>query len=208
MKIVAFCPIKLNNERLRDKNIKILGGKPLIQHSLNTVIKSNMFDDVYVYCSSKKILKYLPEGCNFLERPKNLDSSETTGKDIYKLFAKKIKADYYFLFHVTSPYLTFSSIKVAIDSLSNGYDSAFSVTMHTTFARNDEGPINFNLNNPIQTQLLKPIYLETSSFYLCPEKKIKKGVRYGEISKLVVVSEKESIDIDNLEDWEKAEKYL
>ena len=80
--------------------------------------------------------------------------------------------------------------------------------MHSTFARNDEGPINFNPNNPIQSQLLKPIYLETSSFYLCPEKKIKKGVRYGEISKLVVVSEKESIDIDNLEDWKKAEKYL
>lgn len=208
MKIIAFCPIKLNNIRLKDKNTKILGDKPLIQHSLNTVIESNVFHKVYVYCSSTKIKKYLPDGCTFLERPSSLDSSETKGKDIYELFAKNIKADYYFLFHVTSPFLTINSIEAAINSLKIGYDSALSVSMHKTFARYDDIPVNFNPKNPIQTQFLKPIYLETSSFYLCSEKEFKKGIRYGKKCKLIIVDEKESIDIDNLEDWKKAEKYL
>ena len=208
MKIIAFCPIKLNNERLKDKNIKTLGDKPLIQHSLNTVIESKIFDKVYVYCSSTKIKKYLPDGCTFLERPSSLDSRDTKGKDIYKLFGNNIEADYYFLFHVTSPFLTLNSIQAAVNSLKNGYDSALSVSKHNTFARYDDRPVNFDPKDPIQTQLLKPIYLETSSFYLFSEKEIRKGVRYGENCKLIVVDEKESIDIDNLEDWEKAEKYL
>lgn len=208
MKIVAFCPVKLNSERLKDKNIKTLGDKPLIRHSLDTVIDSGLFDEVYVYCSSAKIKKYLPDGCLFLKRPNSMDSSSTKGKDIYKLFSKNIKADYYFLFHVTSPFLTLTSIKCALESLKTGYDSAISVSEHYTFARFGNEPINFNPNDPIQTQLLKPIYLETSSFFLCSVNEFSKGIRYGKKCKMIVVDEKESIDIDNLEDWKKAEIYL
>lgn len=208
MKIVAFCPIKLNNRRLPGKNIRELGGKPLMNHSIETVLNADIFDEIYIYCSDDSICSYLPPNVKFLKRSALLDSDETTGKDIYQAFAKEIKADYYFLFHVTSPYLTKDSIIKAIDALSSGYDSSFSAVKAQTFAWYNKKPLNFELHNPIQTQRLVPIYLETSSFFLAPAKDLLKGVRYGKKPFIVEVEERESIDIDNIEDWQKAEKYL
>lgn len=207
MKIVAFCPIKLNSQRLPNKNFKLLGSKLLMNHSIITVLQSGLFDEVYVYCSDESIICELPKGVKFLKRNTSLDKDETRGREIYKSFAEKIKADYYFLFHVTSPYISIKSIESAIRSISNGYDSALSTMKIQTFAWYNNKGINFQTNNPIQTQLLEPIYLETSSFFLVNKSEFRKGIRYGKKPFFVQVDERESIDIDNIEDWEKAEKY-
>lgn len=207
MKIVAFCPIKLNNRRLPGKNVRELGGKPLMNHSIETVLNTGIFDEVFVYCSDDSICSLLPPNVKFLKRSILLDSDETKGKDIYQAFTKEVKADYYFLFHVTSPYLTKHSIIKAVDALSSGYDSSFSAVKVQTFVWYNEMPLNFEPQNPIQTQLLDPIYLETSSFFLAPARSLLKGVRYGKKPFVVEVDERESVDIDNIEDWQKAEKY-
>jgi CMP-N-acetylneuraminic acid synthetase len=208
LKIVAFCPIKLNNRRLPGKNVRELGGKPLMNHSIETVLDADMFDEVYVFCSDDSICSLLPQNVKFLKRSALLDSDDTKGKDIYQAFAMEVKADYYFLFHVTSPYLTKRSIIKAIDSLSLGYDSSFSAVKAQTFGWHKGLPVNFEPENPKQTQLLDSIYLETSSFFLAPARSLLRGVRYGEKPFVVEVEERESVDIDNIEDWEKAEKYL
>ena len=208
MKIVAFCPIKLNNRRLPGKNVRALGGKPLLNYSIETVLYADIFDEVYVYCSDDSICSILPQNVKFLKRSPSLDSDETKGKDIYRAFVNEVKADYYFLFHVTSPYLTKNSIFKAVDSLSSGYDSAFSAVKAQTFGWHKGLPVNFEPENPIQTQLLDPVYLETSSFFLAPKRSLMKGIRYGKNPYIVEVEERESIDIDNIEEWQKAEKYL
>ena len=198
----------MNNRRLPGKNIRELGGKPLMNHSIETVIDADIFDEVYVYCSDDSICSLLPQNVKFLKRSPSLDSDETKGKEIYQAFVEEVKADFYFLFHVTSPYLTKDSITKAVDALSLGYDSSFSAIKEQTFAWYRGEPLNFELRNPIQTQLLKPIYLETSSFFLAPARSLLKGVRYGKKPFVVEVDERESVDIDNILDWQKAEKYL
>ena len=58
MKIVAFVPIKMNNERLPGKNTKSFdNGEPLIYYILDTLRKVNELDEIYVYCSSEEICK-------------------------------------------------------------------------------------------------------------------------------------------------------
>lgn len=179
-----------------------------MNHSIETVIDADIFDEVYVYCSDDSICSLLPQNVKFLKRSPSLDSDETKGKEIYQAFVEEVKADFYFLFHVTSPYLTKDSITKAVDALSLGYDSSFSAIKEQTFAWYRGEPLNFELRNPIQTQLLKPIYLETSSFFLAPARSLLKGVRYGKKPFVVEVDERESVDIDNILDWQKAEKYL
>ena len=68
MKIAAFVPIRLNSKRVVGKNLKMLGGKPLMQYILETLVKVNNIDEVYVYCSSEEVIPYLPQGVKFLKQ--------------------------------------------------------------------------------------------------------------------------------------------
>ena len=44
MKTVAFVPIRLNSKRVVGKNLKSLGGQPLMCYVLNTLAKVNGVD--------------------------------------------------------------------------------------------------------------------------------------------------------------------
>ena len=60
MKIVAFVPIKMNNERVPGKNTKCFDdGTPLIQCILKSLVNIPEIDEIYVYCSNEKIKEYI-----------------------------------------------------------------------------------------------------------------------------------------------------
>jgi spore coat polysaccharide biosynthesis protein SpsF (cytidylyltransferase family) len=61
-RIVAIMPIKLNNERLPGKNVKMLGGKPLLQHELDMLLQLEELESINVYCSDEVVCRYLPKG--------------------------------------------------------------------------------------------------------------------------------------------------
>ena len=48
MKIVAFLPAKGSSSRVKNKNLQLLDGKPLFLHTLEKLVASNIFDDVYL----------------------------------------------------------------------------------------------------------------------------------------------------------------
>jgi len=66
MKTVAFVPIKLNNKRLLNKNILLLGDKPLCRHLLDTLAQVSLLDEIYVFCSDPVIQEYLPKHVKWL----------------------------------------------------------------------------------------------------------------------------------------------
>ncbi len=207
-KIVAFIPIKLNNERLPNKNTKsFTNGEPLCSYILHTLSNSEMIDEIYVFCSDTSISTYLPEKVNLLIRNKNLDTSSTKVNEICASFAQKIDADIYIMTHVTSPFISLSSIEKGIDAVVNKeYSSSLSVKKLQDFMWKDGVPFNYDLENIPRTQDLKPIFLETSGFYIYRKDVIlKQNRRVSNNTYLVEVSEVEAIDIDTLEDFELAD---
>ena len=54
MKFIALIPARSGSKRLPDKNIKLLGGHPLIAYSIQAAIKSKLFDKVVCATDSKK----------------------------------------------------------------------------------------------------------------------------------------------------------
>ena len=128
-KVVAFVPMKLNNERLPGKNTKAFnGGKPLLTYILDTLTKVKGVDEAYVYCSNDEVKKYLPDGIKFLKRSESLDTSSTLIIDVLKAFAEDVDADIYVLTHATAPFIKAKTIETAIDKVKNEeYDSAFTV---------------------------------------------------------------------------------
>lgn len=210
MKTVAFVPIRLNSKRVVGKNLKLLGGKPLMCHILDTLAAIKTIDEVYVYCSNEDVAKNLPEGVRFLKRPEFLDRDETLGKEIYEEFVKTIDADVYILAHTTSPFMKKTTVENALDKIINGdYDSAFSCEKIQTFTWYQNKPLNYELKEIPRTQTIEPIYVETSAFFMF-KKEIwtKHGQRIGFNPYFALVDKIEGVDIDWPEDFEFAEKII
>ena len=210
MKVVAFVPIRLNSKRVVGKNLKMLGGKPLMQYILETLVKVNNIDEVYVYCSSEEVIPYLPQGVKFLKRSTALDGDETLGKEVYEAFVKDVDADVYMLAHTTSPFIKAGTIENAIDKVLNGgHDSSFSAQKIQTFTWFNGKPLNYSLKDIPRTQTIEPVYVETSAFYIFRrEVWTEMGQRIGNTPHMAIIDQIEGIDIDYPEDFEFASKVV
>ncbi len=210
MKVVAFVPIRLNSKRVVGKNMKTLGGKPLLSYLLETLVTVEGIDEIYVFCSSPEIKAYCPEGVKFLERSKTLDEDTTLGGEIYDAFVRQVDADVYMLSHVTSPFIKASTIDHAIGQVvRSSYDSAFSAEKIRTFAWYGGQPLNYSLSHVPRTQDLEPVWVETSAFYIF-RKEVWTGLhqRIGSNPFIAEVDKLEGVDIDMPQDFAFAERIL
>ena len=207
MKTVAFVPIRLNSQRVAGKNLRPLGGEPLMCHILKTLTEVEAIDEVYVYCSDESIRKLLPEGVRLLRRDASLDRDTTLGREIYDAFTAEIEADIYVLAHATSPFIRAATLAEALGKVQSGeYDSAFSAERIQTFAWFEGRPLNYRLDAIPRTQTLEPVYIETSAFFIFPrELWCGRGRRIGARPWMAVVDRIEGLDIDYPEDFAMAE---
>ncbi|MEH0876412.1 acylneuraminate cytidylyltransferase family protein [Pectobacterium cacticida] len=200
MKVVAFVPLKLNNERLPGKNTKMLkNGRPLVDYILNTLGKVNEIDESYVYCSSESIVDYINDSnIKYLKRPESLDSSSTKINEVLLSFANDVEADIYVLVHATAPFISAESISKAISSIvDGGHDSALAVSAMREFLWSGGKPMNYDLENIPRTQDLTPVYVETTGLYVYTRDLIlTKNRRIGSNPFLVEVSKIEALDVN------------
>lgn len=207
MKTVAFVPIRLNSQRVSGKNLRLLGGEPLMCHILRTLTRVEGIDEVYVFCSDERIVELLPEGVRFLKRSAELDRDTTLGREIYDAFTARVEADLYVLAHATSPFIRPETIAGALDKVRSGeYDSAFSAEKIQTFAWYEGRPLNYALDNIPRTQTIEPVYIETSAFFIFPQELwCTHHRRIGDRPYMAVVERVEGLDIDYPEDFAMAE---
>lgn len=206
MKVVAFVPIKLNNQRLPGKNLLPIGDKPMCWYIVNTLLQVKNINTTYVYCSDEKICEHIPENAKFLKRSKELDSDLIKGFDIYESFIEAVDADIYVLAHATSPFVQKDTIADALKYVVCGEnDSSFSAERIQTFAWYKDKPINYNLNDVPRTQDMTPIFVETSGFYIFKKEIFTKyRRRIGFNPYIKEVSGIEAIDVDEKQDYELA----
>ena len=189
MKVVAFVPIRLNSQRVEGKNLRLLGGEPLLCHILRTLLEVEAIDEVYVYCSDPAVRPYLPDGVQFLRRSPRLDRNETLGREIYDAFIRP------------------ATIAAALHKVTDeGYDSAFSAERMQTFAWYRGEPLNYALDAIPRTQEIEPVFVETSAFFIFRrEIWCDLHQRIGRHPYVAVVDRIEGIDIDYPEDFALAE---
>ena len=48
MKRLAIIPARSGSKRLKNKNFKLLGGKPLINYTVENLIKSKLFETIHI----------------------------------------------------------------------------------------------------------------------------------------------------------------
>lgn len=124
MKNLAIIPARSGSKGLRDKNIKLLAGKPLLAHTIQTAINSGMFDTVMVSTDSEeyaKISRLFGAEVPFLRS--EITSSDTASSwevvaevlENYKDLGKEF--DTFMLLQPTSPLRTTLNIKDAYNEL-------------------------------------------------------------------------------------------
>lgn len=202
MKVCAFATIKLNSQRVPHKNTQMIGSRPLCYHILNTAKQVKDIDEIVVYCSDEAVIEHIPDGVKFIKREKWLDGDEIRAKDTYTAFLKDVKADVYIAMCTTSPFTKVESLENALHKvLYEGYDSAFTAKRMQTFAWYDGKPINYEPDSVPRTQDIKPVFVETSAFFIFKKELwTEYGRRIGFNPYIQEVDDIEGVDIDTMED--------
>lgn len=205
MKVAAFVPIKLNNERAPGKNVKpFADGTPMITHFLKTLVQVPEIDELYVFCSSEAIRDYLVPGVKYLKRPESLDTREATPQDIIGTFMSMVDADVYMVCHCTSPFVKAERFSECIQKVCSGeHDSAFTGEKIQRLMWYNGEPLNFDAANVPRTQDLPVYYNEVSAAYVFHRNTFETlRRRIGMNPYICEVSGVECVDIDYPEDFE------
>jgi CMP-N-acetylneuraminic acid synthetase len=209
LKIVALVPMRHHSVRVPGKNYRLLAGKPLYQHILDSLLACPEIAQVVVDTDSPIVIDGLradyPQVV-VLERPEHLKADTIPMNEILMYDTAQAPADFYLQTHSTNPLLrpeTISSAIRTLRSLYPAYDSLFSVTRLQTRLYDQLGrSINHNPAILLRTQDLPPVYEENSCIYLFTRQTLEfRRNRLGERPFLFEIDRREAVDIDEEMDF-------
>ncbi len=204
MKLVALVPMRHHSQRVPGKNYRLLAGKPLFHHIVETLLAVPEIAQVVVDTDSTSVMdglyQYFPQ-VKVINRPEHLRADEVSMNDILIYDTEQVQADFYLQTHSTNPLLKQDTVSRAIQSLLANppkHDSLFSVTrLQTRLYFQDGRAINHDPAVLIQTQDLPPVYEENSCLYIFTrENLLKRRHRIGEKPMMFEVGADEAWDID------------
>jgi len=247
MNIVAFIPARGGSKSIPRKNIKELGGKPLIAYSIEQAFQSGI-ENIVVSTDDTEIASIAREyGADVLSRPAHLAGDKTPMLNVLRHEIDRItpRPQVVLLLQPTYPFREKFHIKTALNYLEENYsrfDSVVSVNKIPPKYHPAEAILDVFGNKRMFLRKLKtmtekimsvftgrkyiysqlPIFkisermtrrqdypeawIPSGSIYLFKTANLEKGSIYGESTLLLETPE--AVNINEKEDWEKAEEYL
>ena len=223
-KVFAIIPAKKYSKRLKNKNLKKIKNKTLLEIAINSAKKSKNIDHIIVSTDSKKIIEISSKlNCEVVKRPAHLCTEKALANDVIYHSIKKIIKNHklsdfiIILLHVTSPLRTYRDINSSFDLMkiksTKGILSVKRVNSNLLksvfIKKNKIIPINKEIfltsNDQFLPRLFKPngsIYIFQSNDFL-----INKSIPFKKMFPYVMQQEK-SIDINNINDLKTARKVF
>lgn len=222
-KILAFIPARGGSKGIKDKNIYPLCGKPLIAYTIETALASKYIDDVIVSTDSEKIAevaKNFGAEIPFL-RPKEFatDTSKTIDAILYTL-AELSKCgrifDDFMILQPTSPLRTTNDIDNAIEKYfkfdRKSLVSVSKVKDSPILIRNviveDKMEKLLEINSTIRRQDMPNFYRVNGAIYIKKISEIDEQTSFNDNEIPYIMSEENSVDIDEYLDLEIAKYFL
>lgn len=220
--MIAFIPARGGSKSIPRKNIKLLGGKPLIVYTIEKAFASGI-SRVIVDTDDEEIAKIANEyGAEVMMRPAELAQDETSMFQVLKHEIPLIRPDpeIILLMSPTAPFRTVMHINAAINFFANQmekYDSLMTVKrvphefnpaqviISSSFGPHmaDGRPLS---NRVAKRQEYPNAYVTAGGLYLFKTSNLASGSFYGKNTLLMEIDP--DIDINSPEDWERAEHYL
>ncbi len=225
MRILAVIPARGGSKRLPRKNLRKLGGRPLIQWSIDVTKGIEDICDVLVSTDDPEIAAAGRIGGALIPwlRPRSLATDDATSLDVclhalewYE--ASLGKVDGLLLLQPTSPFRTRATVQRGIDLYkNNGHRAVLGVSIaasHPMWCFHIDGltmrPFIGEQIAATRSQELPPAYALNGAFYLITPDDFRMTNSFFPINAvpLVMTDPNESLDIDTAVDWAVAEAII
>jgi len=225
MNVVAIIPARSGSKGIPNKNLKDVGGKPLICWSIEAAIQSKVIDKIVVTSDGDDILQaasQYPE-VTLLKRPKELaqDNTPTAPVVTHALKALNIDKstfDRLILLQPTSPLRTSMDIDLAFDALNiseaNALISVVAPEHHPLkcFKANENGYIEGLVNNEfpfMPRQELPKVFQPNGAIYIIQiEAFLSRETFFTDKTIAYEMSVEKSVDVDTIQDIYNIEQIL
>lgn len=217
MKILTIIPARGGSKGVPGKNIKFLGGKPLIAYTIESALQAGLepivnSDDDEILSMAKK------HGAITFKRPAGLATDSARSIDVVIDMLKSFAdIETILLLQATYPFRQKGMINEAIEVYKNkNLDSLISVlpvpdhyNPHWVFEAKEGGQLNIATGEDViipRRQELPPAYFRDGAIYMTNREILEKKQSFFGNSLGYIKSEWENyVNIDTMVDWEKAE---
>ena len=216
--MIAIIPARSGSKRIKNKNIKLFKGKPIIYWVINELKKNKKIKKIVVSSDSKKILNIAKKfgADTLLKRSKKLSDDKTPFQNVVVDVIKKINIenmkDLILVVFPCSIFFRNFYLNKGISLLKKNpkyFAMGISKYSHPIQRAYQMKGNKLNYINKkfelTRTQDLKPTFFDVGNFYLGSVKNWKTKLIHSN-SVGVLISKTKVIDIDNLEDWNLANK--
>ena len=224
MNILVIIPARGGCKGIPGKNIKLLGGKPLIYYAID--VARAIVDDTHICVSTDddqiiRVVEQYGLSVPFI-RPTELatDTAGSYGVLLHALSFYESKGEHFdavVLLQVTSPFRTVNHVREALNLYNKDLDMVVSVKetdsnpYYLCFEEDTEGMLHISKGDGHYTrrQDCPPVYEYNGAIYIInpermkamPLNKFKKRVKY-------VMDREHSVDLDTMMDWMIAEYMI
>lgn len=221
--MLVVIPARGGSKGVPGKNIKELGGKPLIQYTIDEARK--IFEGNHILVSTDSIeIKNKVENLGLkvpFMRPKELATDTSGTQDVLLHALNSVESRGYFpdtiiLLQPTSPFRKATHIKEALELYNTKLDMVVSVketTSNPYYVLKEENKLGFLENSKkgdfTRRQDCPRVWELNGAIYIINTRSLKSG-KIGDFTKVkkYVMNEFSSHDIDTLYDWKIAETMI
>lgn len=213
--VTIVIPARMGSNRIQLKNLRILNGSPLIQHSIDVAKASMLSDKVYLNSDGELFKDVAIENhIEFYKRSPDLATSASLIDDYLFDFMKNRPSDYLVLLNPTSPFFEVEGLVRAWEEFINsGVDTLLSCEKIQTHCFMNGKAVNFSIDQkhprsqdlvPVRALNFAVSIWRTSSF-VASYTENGYGVYSGNIGFFDTESW-ENVDLDYEEDFQIAEQ--
>lgn len=204
MKAISIIPARAGSRGIPNKNIRIVGGHPLVYYSIKNALNSKYITDVIVTTDSTEV-KIIAEQMGAKVRWRNLElcrDEVTLDAVISDAVPDNGNWDYVITMQPTSPTLRVSTLDAAIQyTIDHELDTVISAinAPHLSWGEKEGKKVPYYTER-LNRQYLPPYYIETGAFLITKASVVTPKTRIGTKVDVYETPENESQDIDTFED--------
>ncbi|MFC4636292.1 cytidylyltransferase domain-containing protein [Dokdonia ponticola] len=227
MKILGVIPARGGSKGIPHKNRKLLGGRPLMQYTIEAALASKEISAV-IFSSEDQQLRTLAKELGVsvpFVRPDHLATDSSGSLEVVQHAIKEMEKlgevyDAVCLLQVTTPFRTSEEIDIAIrrfreaktDALISVQEVPHQYNPHWVFETTDTDHLKIATGEKEiikRRQELPPAYIRDGGIYITKTSVlIEKQSFFGDSVSYVHSDKTRYVNIDTMDDWEKAESII
>ena len=209
-KTVVVIPVRKGSQRVKNKNIRRFANSNLLQIKIDVIKTLDWVDDIIVNTDCNTAIAIAKEnGLKYHRREDFYASSECNNSDYHHYLARVTEAENILVAQVTAPLISKKTYDTAMKKyLESGCNSLMSVKAIKEFIWFEGCPVNYDLYNAPNSQDLPNYFHPTFGIIICQRSALLKSKNFiCSNPEFLTISDRESVDVDTLLDFEFAE-YL